>query len=136
MTINEAPLDRKRPYGTVHGDPLQRQFEQDGRFFNADGTPWTQPRDAAISGGSSAAFAEWTEPQQADLGLAAPFAVQQPAPTQVRETSKKDWTTIEAQYHHGRLSVRQIAAQAGLTEGAIRKRARTRGWTRDVAPRG
>jgi hypothetical protein len=136
MGVSDAPLDQSRPFGTVHGDDVfQRRFEQDGRFFNADGTPWTPPVDTAASDGSGARFVEQPE-QQPDVAPAAPQPERQPPPNQARGTSPKDWATIEAQYRYGRLSVRQIAAKAGLSEAAVRKRARTRGWTRDAAAKG
>lgn len=34
-------LDRKRPYGSVCNDPEGRAFEQDERFFCADGSLWS-----------------------------------------------------------------------------------------------
>lgn len=50
--------------------------------------------------------------------------------------SKKlpDWERIEADYRAGLLSLREIGAKNGsVTEGAIRKRAKKLGWTRDLA---
>lgn len=44
-----------------------------------------------------------------------------------------DWERIEADYRAGVLSVREIAASHGITEGAIRKRAKRDGWARDLA---
>jgi len=44
-----------------------------------------------------------------------------------------DWERIEADYRAGVLSVREIAAEHGITEGAIRKRAKRDDWTRDLA---
>ena len=46
--------------------------------------------------------------------------------------ARPDWERIEAEYRAGSLSVREIARQAGLTEGAIRKRAKAEGWERDL----
>ena len=43
---------------------------------------------------------------------------------------KIDWRGIEADYRAGILSLREIAARHGCTEGAIRKRAKRDGWTR------
>lgn len=43
-----------------------------------------------------------------------------------------DWERIEADYRAGVLSLREIAAANGITEGAIRKRAKRDGWTRDL----
>lgn len=47
--------------------------------------------------------------------------------------SGNDWERIEAEYRAGQLSVREIARQHGLTEGAIRKRAKADGWARSLA---
>lgn len=46
-----------------------------------------------------------------------------------------DWETIEREFRAGQLSTRVIASQHGITEGAIRKRAKTEGWTRDLSER-
>ncbi len=44
-----------------------------------------------------------------------------------------DWERIEGDYRAGVLSLREIAAKDGnVTEGAIRKRAKRDGWTRDL----
>lgn len=43
-----------------------------------------------------------------------------------------DWERIEAQFRVGAMSLREIAAEHGITEGAIRKRAKKDGWTRDL----
>ncbi|PAW51664.1 hypothetical protein CKQ80_23835 [Pseudomonas moraviensis] len=43
-----------------------------------------------------------------------------------------DWESIERAYRAGSLSVRAIADQHDLTDGAIRKRAKKEGWTRDL----
>lgn len=44
-----------------------------------------------------------------------------------------DWERIEADYRAGLLSVREIAASQGITHGAINKRAKRDGWTRDLS---
>lgn len=44
-----------------------------------------------------------------------------------------DWEQIENAYRAGVLSLREIAGQRGISEGAIRKRAKRDGWTRDLA---
>ncbi|MDR3487080.1 MAG: hypothetical protein P4M05_19510 [Bradyrhizobium sp.] len=49
------------------------------------------------------------------------------------ERKSPDWEEIEREYRAGQLSVRAIAAQHGLTEGAIRKRAKADGWARPLA---
>lgn len=43
-----------------------------------------------------------------------------------------DWERIEAGYRVGAKSLREIAAEHGVTEGAIRKRAKRDEWTRDL----
>lgn len=49
------------------------------------------------------------------------------------EKSAPDWERIESDYRAGILSVREIAASQGITHGAINKRAKRDGWTRDLA---
>ena len=49
------------------------------------------------------------------------------------EKATPDWERIEADYRAGVLSLREIAGAHGLTEGAIRKRAKRDEWTRDLA---
>lgn len=44
-----------------------------------------------------------------------------------------DWERIEAQFRAGSMSLREIAGEHGITEGAIRKRAKREGWARDLA---
>lgn len=41
-----------------------------------------------------------------------------------------DWTAVEREYRAGVLSNQAIAAEYGVTEGAIRKRAKKGGWVR------
>ncbi|MCY1230660.1 hypothetical protein D9M72_430800 [compost metagenome] len=43
------------------------------------------------------------------------------------------WPSIEADYRAGIKSLRQIASQQGVSEGAIRKRAKKEDWQRDLA---
>lgn len=43
-----------------------------------------------------------------------------------------DWEAIQLAYRVGTPSVRALAAQHNITEGAIRKRAKTEDWTRDL----
>ncbi|MFS1538546.1 MAG: hypothetical protein ACL7BU_07420 [Candidatus Phlomobacter fragariae] len=45
---------------------------------------------------------------------------------------KSDWEAIESAYRAGSLSVRAIADKHGVTEGAIRKRAKKNGWLRNL----
>jgi hypothetical protein len=47
--------------------------------------------------------------------------------------SAPDWERIEADYRAGILSLREIAAPHGITEGGIRRRAKSKGWSRDLA---
>lgn len=44
-----------------------------------------------------------------------------------------DWDRIEADYRAGIKTLREIAGEHSLTEGAIRKRAKRDGWERDLA---
>lgn len=43
-----------------------------------------------------------------------------------------DWEAIESAYRVGALSVRAIAEQNGITDTAIRKKAKKEGWLRDL----
>lgn len=44
-----------------------------------------------------------------------------------------DWERIESDYRAGILSLREIAEPFEITEGAIRKRAKAKGWSRDLS---
>lgn len=44
-----------------------------------------------------------------------------------------DWEKIELDYRAGILTLREIAAQHGISHGAINKRAKRDGWERDLA---
>lgn len=44
-----------------------------------------------------------------------------------------DWEAIESAYRAGVLSLREIASQHGISDTAIRKRAKKEEWTRDLA---
>lgn len=44
-----------------------------------------------------------------------------------------DWETIETAYRAGVMSLREIASQHGISEGAIRKRAKRDDWSRDLS---
>lgn len=46
---------------------------------------------------------------------------------------KADWISIEGEFRAGRRSLREMASDHGITEGAIRKRAKAEGWIRDPA---
>nr|WP_314424800.1 hypothetical protein [uncultured Erwinia sp.] len=44
-----------------------------------------------------------------------------------------DWEAIESAYRAGLMSLREIAAHHGISEGAIRKRAKRDDWSRDLS---
>lgn len=44
-----------------------------------------------------------------------------------------DWEAIEREYRAGQLSVREIARRLGVTEAAIRSRAKREDWPRDLS---
>lgn len=46
-----------------------------------------------------------------------------------------DWERIELDYRAGIKTLRQIASEHGISEGAIRKRAKRDDWTRDLSER-
>jgi hypothetical protein len=46
-----------------------------------------------------------------------------------------DWPAIERDYRAGILSLREIAGAHGITHGAVNKRAKRDGWSRDLAAR-
>ena len=48
-------------------------------------------------------------------------------------SGRTDWEAIEREYRAGQLSLREIARAHGISEGAIRKRAKSAGWGRDLA---
>lgn len=47
--------------------------------------------------------------------------------------AKPDWEAIESAYRAGVMSLREIASQHGISDTAIRKRAKKDGWSRDLA---
>lgn len=49
------------------------------------------------------------------------------------EKRTRDWERIEVQYRANTLSLREIASEHGITEGAIRKKAKAEGWERDLS---
>lgn len=51
------------------------------------------------------------------------------------DRSKADWETIEREYRAGQLSIREIERQFGVSDTAIKKRAKKHGWSRDLAAR-
>ncbi len=52
--------------------------------------------------------------------------------TESNKRSQSDWERIEVQYRAGVMSLREIAGKHGITEGAIRKKAKAEGWDRDL----
>ena len=48
-------------------------------------------------------------------------------------STSPDWERIEIDYSAGIKSLRQIAGEHGISEGAIRKRAKRDGWDRDLS---
>ena len=44
-----------------------------------------------------------------------------------------DWERVELDYRAGVMSLREIASVASISEGAIRKRAKRDGWSRDLS---
>lgn len=59
-------LDRSKPYGAIHGEAQGRRYEQDGRYFCADGSQWRDP-----SAKESAAERAAREKAEAEAELAA-----------------------------------------------------------------
>lgn len=53
--------------------------------------------------------------------------------TPIQPAKKADWERIETDYRAGVKSLREIAGEHGISEGAIRKRAKRDGWVRDLA---
>lgn len=51
------------------------------------------------------------------------------------ERKSVDWEVVEREFRAGQLSIREIARQHGATDTAIRKRAKAKGWARDLAER-
>jgi hypothetical protein len=48
-------------------------------------------------------------------------------------TKEIDWLAVEADYRPGILSNREIATKHGCTEGGVRKKAKQKGWIKDLA---
>ncbi|MBD1602090.1 hypothetical protein [Pseudomonas typographi] len=48
-------------------------------------------------------------------------------------TKQPDWEAIERAYRAGALSIRTIAERNGISDTAIRKRAKASGWARDLS---
>lgn len=49
-----------------------------------------------------------------------------------RNRSSADWEAIEKDYRVGIKTLRQIAEENGITHGAVNKRAKDEGWSRDL----
>lgn len=56
-------------------------------------------------------------------------------PTKKPCPAEPDWAEIEAAYRSGVSSLRKIAGEHSITEGAIRKRAKKESWVRDLSER-
>ena len=48
-------------------------------------------------------------------------------------TKQPDWEAIERAYRAGSLSIRTIAERQGVSDTAIRKKAKVQGWARDLS---
>lgn len=55
--------------------------------------------------------------------------------TAPHNTPRADWEKIHADFRAGKLSVCEIARQHGISDAAIRKRAKAQGWVRDLGDR-
>lgn len=53
-------------------------------------------------------------------------------PKQTAKPTAPDWEHIELDYRAGVKTLRPIAAEHGITHGAINKRAKRDGWERDL----
>lgn len=51
------------------------------------------------------------------------------------ERKSTDWESVEREYRAGVLTVREIAAGAGVSHVAVLKRAKAKGWTQNLAGR-
>lgn len=51
----------------------------------------------------------------------------------ILKMTKPDWEAIESAYRAGLMSLREIASQHNISEGAIRKRAKRDDWSRDLS---
>lgn len=57
----------------------------------------------------------------------------QPAAPAAADPEQEKWTRIEADYRAGIKVLRAMADEHGISEGAIRKRAKKYGWSRDLS---
>jgi hypothetical protein len=69
------------------------------------------------------------KPEGKPVKPASPKTEKTPRP----ERTVADWEIIEGQYRAGILSIRTIAAQHGISDTAIRLKAKAEGWQRDLA---
>lgn len=68
-----------------------------------------------------------------EAGPPATPTAKQPATTSEAGTTAPNWELTEFDYRAGIKSLRQIAGEQGVSEGAIRKRAKRDGWERDLS---
>lgn len=68
-----------------------------------------------------------------DSAASGPAAAGGAAAPATTARSIADWERVEAQFRAGSMSLREIAAEHSITEGAIRKRAKRDGWERDLS---
>lgn len=59
-----ANLDRKRDFASIVGDDEGRMFEQDGKFFSGDGTPWKPRKEGAQQPAAAKAAPAPAKPEQ------------------------------------------------------------------------
>ncbi|MEO5368521.1 MAG: hypothetical protein H7833_00435 [Magnetococcus sp. DMHC-1] len=52
-----------------------------------------------------------------------------------KNSAQPDWDQIEQEYRLGQRSIRQIGIQYNIPESSIRKKAKERGWQRDLSAR-
>jgi hypothetical protein len=85
-----------------------------------------------------------TAPVSAEKAATAPKASKVLKPTKAAEVvkapaalkgkrAKTDWEGVESQYRANVVSLRVIGSQFGISEGAIRKRAKAEGWEKDLS---
>jgi hypothetical protein len=90
------------------------------------------PKKKARTAPASAEKAKKAVASKAVKALPAPKAIK--PPKEVKEKRVKvDWESVESQYRANVVSLRVIAAQFGITEGTIRRRAKIEGWERTLA---
>lgn len=50
----------------------------------------------------------------------------------MKRLSSHDWVKIKTEYQFGEKSIRQIAGENGITDGAIRAKIKAEGWTQEI----